>query len=88
MNIFCCLTINAVFQSNYLSLLQPLLSQRMALRPAGIQNPNKNEVWIRCTLSGPFPLLFTKILDAFSPKEFYNGILKQRHHIYFNVILV
>lgn len=25
MDIFCCLTLNAVFQSNYLSLLQPLL---------------------------------------------------------------
>lgn len=26
MDIFCCLTLNAVFQSNYLSLLQPLLA--------------------------------------------------------------
>lgn len=46
MDIFCCLTLSAVFQSNYLSLLQPLLSQCMALKPAWIQTqtPNKNVV--------------------------------------------
>lgn len=46
MDIFCCLIPSAVFQSNYLSLLQPLLSQCMALKPAWIQTrtPNKNEV--------------------------------------------
>lgn len=44
MDIFCCLPITAVFQSNYLSLLRPLLSQYRALRPAGIQTPDMNEV--------------------------------------------
>lgn len=56
MDILCCLTLNAVFQSNYLSLLQPLLSQCMALKPEFRLGPLTRMWWIRCLVSIPFPL--------------------------------
>lgn len=57
MDIFCCLTINAVFQSNYLSLLQPLLLLSIALKPVGVQTSTRMW-WIRCLVRSLPPTFY------------------------------
>lgn len=71
MDTFCCLTIDAVFQSNYLSLLQPLLLQSMALKPAGVQTSTRMW-WIRCLVSS-LPPTFIKIHDTCSHEMICNS---------------
>lgn len=54
MDIFCCLTLNAVFQSNYLSLLQPLLAHWHCSQPEFRLGALTRMWWIRCIVSIPF----------------------------------
>lgn len=73
MDIFCCLTLNAVFQSNYLSLLLPLLVHGIEASLNSDSDP-----WQECGGLGtqwvlPSPHLCKIMCCALSAKKIYNN---------------